>query len=459
MTGIGTDPAQLGLSEAAERVRTGALAPQDLLEACLTRVDAIEPQLRAWAKLHRDEAQAQAAAFRDNDRVGGDGHLLGVPIGVKDNIDTAGVPTTAGSPLLADNLAREDATAVERLRRAGAILLGKTACTELATNDPASTRNPWNPAHTPGGSSAGSGVAVATGMCYATIDTQTAGDTLRPAAYSGVVGFKPTYGRISRRGVLPVAWSIDTVGIQARTVRDVAAVFSVAAGYDPRDPTSVDRAVPDLSSGISSLPRPPRIGVIRGYFYDEAEEEVRHHTDEVAAQLAGAGAQVRQARAGVDFSLLHSAHRVVTFVECAAVHEDLYQRHASRMGEKLRTLLELGLATPAVAYVQAQRVRERIRKSLHELFDNFDVVLTPPAPSRPPDDLTSTGSSVLQIPWTFCGLPSISIPTGLSSDALPMGVQLVGPLFGEQQLLAVADWCHHSLDPQLPIPYPPRNKR
>jgi Asp-tRNA(Asn)/Glu-tRNA(Gln) amidotransferase A subunit family amidase len=423
------------MADAAGLLRAGDISPVDITGACLERIDVLEPALRAWARVDADGAREQAKSLEGARSAS---PLGGVPVGVKDNIETAGLATTAGSALLDGNVPGADADAVRSLRAAGAVILGKTACTELAANDPAPTRNPWDPACTPGGSSAGSGVAVAARMCFASLDTQTAGDVLRPAAYNGNVGFKPSYGWKSTRGSIPVAWSIDTIGMQTRTVPDAALLFSALAGPGQRT--------------TSPPGRPPRIGILRGYFYQQSSAEVRQHTDEVAAALAAAGAVVEESATGVDFALLHAAHRAVTFAECAAVHEDLYRRHGQRMGEKLRTLIELGLVTPAVSYLQAQRVRGRLSGRLQQTLSGLDAVLTPAAPSPAPADLTGTGSSALQIPWTFGGFPAISIPTGLSGGRLPLAVQLAGAYFTETRLLSVAQWCSEVLGMRLPVP-------
>jgi Asp-tRNA(Asn)/Glu-tRNA(Gln) amidotransferase A subunit family amidase len=427
------------MADAIGRLRAGDITAVEIADAFLDRIGQLEPGLRAWARVDADGAREQASSLTEPAAAG---PLCGAPVGVKDNIDTAGLATTAGSSLLDGNVPGRDADAVRSLREAGAVVLGKTACTELATNDPAPTRNPWDPARTPGGSSAGSGAAVAARMCFATLDTQTAGDVLRPAAYNGNVGFKPTYGWISRRGSVPVAWSIDTLGMQTRTVPDAVLLYSALACPDQRTALPADR--------------PPRIGVLRGYFYEQSSAEVRQHTDDVAGALAQAGAAVVEPATEVGFALLHAAHRTVTFAECAAVHEDLYQRHAGRMGEKLRTLIELGLVTPAVSYLQAQRVRAQLSDRLQRVLSGLDALLTPAAPAPAPADLTGTGSSVLQIPWTFGGFPAISIPTGLSNGKLPLAVQLVGAYFTEARLLSAAQWCSQVLDPRLPVPDPAR---
>jgi Asp-tRNA(Asn)/Glu-tRNA(Gln) amidotransferase A subunit family amidase len=413
------------------------------LSGCLERIEAHNGTLHAFVAVDADRARASAAAL---DAEGGRRSLHGMPIGIKDVIDVEGLPTEAGSPLFAGNHAGADATAVRRLRAAGAVVLGKTTCTELATNDPAPTVNPWNADHTPGGSSPGSAVAVATGMCHATLDTQTAGDILRPAAYNGVVGFKPTYGRISRHGSLGVAWSIDTIGVQACSVADAARLFAVLAGPDPADPTSSQHPLdPDGQTGTL------RLGRIRDYEALHADEEVQAHVETLATRAADAGAELVDLRLGDDLAAAHAAHRIICFSECAALHAERLHRDADRMGPKLRTLLELGAATPATTYVQAQRVRADVLARVHDAIRGIDAILTAPAPSPPPRDLSGTGNSVLQIPWTLLGLPAISLPTGLSADGLPLAVQLVGRPFREADLLGAATWIQDTLGTTLDV--------
>lgn len=448
---LSADLAEMTASKAAAQIRAGNLTSVALIEACLRRVDAWESELRAWASLDRHGALSEARKLDDAAEPNGDVHLHGVPVGVKDIIFVAQMPMRAGSKLYSGFIPDHDATVVRRLKQAGAVVLGKTECTELATNDPAPTRNPWNQAHTPGGSSPGSAVAVATGMCFATVDTQTAGDTLRPAAYNGVVGFKPTYGVIGRCGVMPVAWSIDTVGVHTRSVEDAALLLTALAGYDPSDPSSPDLpapayfAEPEEAGGV-------RLGVVRDYFYERADEEVREHTESVVEMLGKAGARIEEVRLPEDLTLAHAAHRTVTFSECAALHEGLYAEHAEEMGPKLRALIELGMVTPAVSYIQAQRIRSRLVRRLRTVFERFDALITPSTPSAAPADLTTTGDSTFEIPWTFCGFPAISLPSGVTSSGLPLSVQLVGAPFGDGRLLSVARWSEQELDTRLSVP-------
>ncbi|GIX47428.1 MAG: amidase [Candidatus Tectimicrobiota bacterium] len=348
--------------------------------------------------------------------------------------------TTCGSPIFADFVPRQDATAVARLKAAGAILLGKTQTTEFATLDPAPTRNPWNLAHTPGGSSSGSAAAVSAAMVAGALGSQTAGSTLRPAAYCGVVGLKPTFGRIGRYGVFPVSWRLDHVGIFARTVADAALLLQVLAGYDPRDASAADVPVPDYQAGLEAS-LPPRLGVVRDFFYERAEPEVREHTDAVLERLRAAGAQVQDVALPPDFATGLAAHRIIMRVEVAAVHATLFEAHRDAYRPQIRRLIESGRLIPAVTYVRAQQVRRRLQRQLLPLLAGVDALLTPTTPAPAPRGLDTTGDPTLQTPWTFVGLPALSLPSGLSGSGLPLGIQLAAAPFAEARLLAVARWC------------------
>jgi aspartyl-tRNA(Asn)/glutamyl-tRNA(Gln) amidotransferase subunit A len=380
------------------------------------------------------------------------GPLHGIPVGVKDVYYTAGVKTSAGSKLLEDFVPEYSATAVRRLERAGAILLGKTACTEFAANDPAPTRNPWNLDHTPGGSSSGSAAAVAARTCFVTLDTQTAGDILRPAAYNGVVGLKPSYGRISRHGTIPVSWSLDTSGVMAHSIEDAALALGVLAGHDPADQSSSTRPVPDYVGAIRGRSDPPTLGLLRRYYYDHSAEEMREHTDRVVELLREAGARIEEVESPEDLGLVYAAHRIVVFSECAAYHQKTFRQRPEDYGPKLRQLIELGQITSAVSYIQAQRFRRRFGRRLGETLRGVDALITPTTTTTAPKGLIATGDRRFQIPWTFAGVPAINVPSGLDRSGLPYGIQLIGALFDEVRLLATANWCEKALGVDLSPP-------
>jgi aspartyl-tRNA(Asn)/glutamyl-tRNA(Gln) amidotransferase subunit A len=443
----------LGAAETATRIRSGRLSPVDAVEVCLRRIETLDDKLRAWATVSKRAALDTARALeRELEERGPRGPLHGIPVGVKDVYYTAGVKTSAGSKLCEDFVPEYSATAVRRLESAGAIVLGKTACTEFAANDPAPTRNPWNLDHTPGGSSSGSAAAVAARTCFVTLDTQTAGDILRPAAYNGVVGLKPSYGRISRRGTIPVAWSLDTGGVMARSVEDAALALGVLAGHDPEDQSSSSGPVRDYVSTSRGWSDPPTLGLLRRYFYDHASEKVREHTERVVDLLGSAGARIEEVEPPEDLGLVYAAHRTVVFSECAAYHQETFRQRPEDYGPKLRQLIELGQATPAVSYIQAQRLRRRFARRLGETLHGVDAFITATTPTTAPSDLSETGDRRFQIPWTFAGVPAINMPSGLDRSGLPFGIQLIGALFAEDRLLATAYWCEKALSVDLSPP-------
>jgi aspartyl-tRNA(Asn)/glutamyl-tRNA(Gln) amidotransferase subunit A len=368
---------------------------------------------------------------------------------LKDIFYTAGMKTSACSRIFADFVPSYDATTVSRLKAAGAIILGKAVTTEFASGDPSPTRNPWNPAHTPGGSSSGSSVAVATGMCSAALGSQTGGSTCRPAAYNGIVGLKPTYGRVSKYGVVPLSWSLDTVGILVRSVEDAAIMLQALSGHDPLDAASSTEPVPDYPSQMAQQNRPPRIGLIKDFFFQRSTPEVQGHTERAAQKLADAGAVVEEVQLPESFATAHSCQRIVSNVEAAAFHQKWYRDRADEYGPKIRSSIEMGLLISGVDYLQAQRQRRQLRMDLVEMVERVDAVLMPSTPAPAPQDLTTTGEAVFQAPWTSSGLPTITIPSGVAGSGLPLGIQLAGLPFAEGKLLGVARWCEEALEVDL----------
>ena len=447
------EPYSFSVSEAAQHIQSGQLSPTTYIESLLQRITTHDPALQAWVTIDRAKAM-DAALRREQELAAGEtpGILHGVPVGLKDIFYTAGMKTTACSRIYADFVPDYDATCVTRLKDAGAVILGKAVTTEFATSDPSPTRNPWNAEHTPGGSSSGSSVAVATGMCPAALGSQTGGSTCRPAAYNGIVGLKPSYGRISRYGVIPVSWSLDTVGILVRTVTDAALLLQAMAGYDANDPGSANVPVPDYGQQMADWQGPPRIGLLKGYFFDRATPEVRHHTEEIAQQLAQAGAMVEELELPESFATAPTAQRIVMNVECAAFHEEFFRHRADEYGPRLRANIEMGMLVPGVTYLQAQRLRRSFRQDMTELAQRVDVLMTPAVPAPAPRDLNTTGDAAFQAPWTSAGLPTIVIPSGLSEDGLPLGVQFAAPPFEEGVLLSAARWCEAALGVNLRPP-------
>ncbi len=447
------EPFSLGVAGAAKEIRDKGLSPVTLARSLLDRIDALDPALKAWVTIDREEVISTARELEEElTEKGPRGPIHGVPVGLKDIFYTEGMLTAAGSRIYADFVPEYDATTVTKIKEAGGIILGKAVTTEFAMADPSPTLNPWNKAHTPGGSSSGSSVAVATRMCAAALGSQTGGSTCRPAAYNGIVGLKATYGRISRYGVVPVSWSLDTVGILVRSVEDAAVMLQVMAGYDERDPGSANVAVPDYLQEMSEMDRPPRIGLIREYYSDKSTPEVWSHTESIAQQLSQAGADIVEIGLPESFAMAHDCQRIVSNVECAAFHEQWYRERADDYGEKLRASVEMGMLIPGIRYVQAQRLRRQFRRDMVEMVKKVDAVMTPSAPSPALLGLDSTGDPAFQQPWTSSGLPSIAVPSGLNTAGLPLSVQFGGLPFQEGPLLAAARWCESVLGIDLSPP-------
>ncbi|MDA1001496.1 MAG: amidase [bacterium] len=430
---------RITLAEGLRRIRAGSLTPAEWVRALLGRVDALEGQVRAWAHLDREDAIRQAEECE-----GKGGAICGAPVGIKDIVDVAGMPRAAGVSFLAGHMPEADASLAARMREAGAVILGKTVTTAFATADPPPTRNPWNLAHTPGGSSSGSAAGVACGMMPAAIGSQTGGSTLRPASFCGVVGLKPTYGRIPRTGVVPVSWSLDHMGILSRTAEDAAILLQVIAGADGRDSGAPDVPVPDYAA-LSAPCRPARVGFFREETLPRAAPEVADAISRAADRLTGAGAEVAEVRFPMDIDLLHSAHRVIMQAEAAAYHADMFRKHRDEYPPLVREFVSMGAMVPAVHYLRAQRLRARFTRELREQARDFDLLLLPAATERAPAAEASTGNPLLNEPLTFAGFPAVSLPLERGEGNLPIGIQLGAGPFDEVSLLAAARWCEAEL--------------
>jgi Asp-tRNA(Asn)/Glu-tRNA(Gln) amidotransferase A subunit family amidase len=422
---------ELGAAEAARRIRAGALSPSNLLAGCLKRIDAIEPAVGAWVRLDRDAA-ARVAVQRDIEAREGRfmGGLHGVPIALKDIFDAAGVPTTSGAPAWATRTPAVDAPSVAALRGAGAVPMGKLVTTPFAYVDPALTRNPWNPEHTPGGSSSGPAAAVAARMVPLALGSQTVGSVLRPAAYCGVVGFKPTHGRISAAGVLELAGSLDHVGVLARAVEDCALALATLAVGDP---------APDDYVGAVTEPPVPRLGVLAS-FLARATPEMGKHLEAVARGLEAAGARMEDVTLPEAFASIYDVGATVLRAEAAAAHAPLFPAHAAEYPPKIKELIELGEAISAPAYLAAQAARRQVRVAVGALATRYDAFLLPTIGAPAPHGLGSTGDPSFCSPWSFLGMPAITLPTGVEGG-LPLAVQLVAGPWSEARLLATAAWC------------------
>ena len=400
-------------------------------------IDRRDAGLHAWVHVDRDGARRTAAAL-DTEAGAEQTHrpLHGVSVALKDIFDAAGMGTTSGARPFAHRRPKRDAPVVAALRAAGAVILGKTVTTEFAFADPSITRNPWNLEHTPGGSSSGSAAAVAAGMAQVALGSQTIGSTIRPAAYCGIVGFKGTYGRISTEGVTPLSWSLDHVGIFARSVDDAARVFSVLAG-------ELSAPSPERSPQPT---HPPRLAVPQAWIEAVASPEVRAYLNEVVSLLSRAGAAVEDVALPASASRIDPDGRLVLRVEAAAYHSQWFSEHASEYGPRIRELVESGLGVAAIDYIGAHEARYGFRRDLSAIFEACDAVLLPSAPTpAPPLSEGTTGDPVFCAPWSFAGFPAIALPSGLTASGLPLSIQLVGPIAADARLLEIARWCESCL--------------
>jgi Asp-tRNA(Asn)/Glu-tRNA(Gln) amidotransferase A subunit family amidase len=409
------------------------------VEACLARVRETDAQVEAWAFLDPDYALAQARAA-DDLRLSGQptGPLHGVPVGIKDIIDTADMPTENGSVLHAGRTPSRDAVVVTMLRAAGAIIMGKTVTTEFATRTPGKTRNPHHPGHTPGGSSSGSAAAVAAGMVPLALGSQTGGSVIRPAAYCGVYGFKPTRGLIPRHGMFALAQTLDHVGLFARTIEDIALLTESLAGYDQRDPSSRPRAqVPFRQVAGEEPPLPPMFAFVKTPRWDAVDADAKEAFGELVEHL---GAQVEE----LDLSAAEDAfewHRVIMDAEMAVNLRRELEKGAAQLSPSLRARLERGRDVRAIDYLRAQAAIPSLNESFDELFtQRYDAIITPAAAGTAPAGLESTGEPTFNSLWTLCGTPAINLPVMQGANGLPLGVQLVGRLHTDARLLRTARW-------------------
>jgi Asp-tRNA(Asn)/Glu-tRNA(Gln) amidotransferase A subunit family amidase len=427
----------LSAVDAARLIRDGVISSAQLVNACLARIEAVDADVQAWAFLDPEHARAQAAAA-DGLRLSGQplGPLHGVPVGVKDIIDTADMPTENGSVLHAGRTPSRDATVVAMLRAAGAVIMGKTVTTEFAAYAPGKTRNPHNAAHTPGGSSSGSAAAVAAGMVPVAIGSQTNGSVIRPAAFCGVYGFKPTHGLIPRHGVLPLSRALDTLGVFARSVEDIALVAEQLTGFDERDPDSRPRArIPFRSVAAEEPPITPLLSLVKTARWDRAHPDTRAAFAELVEILGAEELDLTQSAEAFEW------HRAIMEADMAASLEREWSTGRERLSDALRTQLERGRAVTAVEYQRARRRAEAFAEGLEELFqERCDAILTPAAPGPAPLGLESTGDPSFCTLWTLAGMPAITLPLMNAADGLPIGVQLVGPRHGDARLLRTARW-------------------
>jgi Asp-tRNA(Asn)/Glu-tRNA(Gln) amidotransferase A subunit family amidase len=429
----------LGAAEAVTEMRAGRLSAAALLDACLAAVDTREEEVRAWTALDREHARKQAEAADLAHRKGAPmGPLHGLPVGVKDIIDTRDLPTENGTPFCRGRQPTRDAAVVSQLRQAGAVIMGKTVTTELAVYSPGKTRNPHDPARTPGGSSSGSAAAVAAGMVPAALGSQTNGSVIRPASYCGVVGYKPTHGLISRTGVLSQSRFLDTLGVFAGSVEDAALVAGCLMDYDAADPDMTPAPSPALYEVCrEEPPLEPRFAFMGGPGWSKCEPYVHEAFGELGEALADLWQDVTLP---ASFDKAVEAHRTVMLADLAKSFAAFYQRDPSLLSDVLRGMIEEGQKTLAVDYNRAQDWRVVYNDALDEVFDEVDAIVTPAVLGEAPEGLEATGDPVCCTLWTFCGTPAISLPLLEGPNGMPLGVQLVGRRGDDARLLRTARW-------------------
>lgn len=422
---------------AAAAIRRKEFTPVDLVHACFAAIDRREHEIQAWVFVDRDVALHMAEKATRELAGGLDrGPLHGIPIGIKDIYDVADWPTAAGSVRWKNAIARNDAPTIARLRQAGTVFLGKTVTTAFASFDPPPTRNPWDLSRTPGGSSSGSAAALATVMCLGAVGSQTGGSITRPASYCGVAGCKPTYGLLPLDGIVPLAPSMDHPGPMATCVADLRILLQAMAGPNLRPASSVGQA--------ASLP--VRIARVSSIFTRRAEPAVLDSFSQTIARLQSHGVEIFDLALPALFEDVIERHMVVMSVEAAAWHRERFARHPDDYPPRIRSLIETGLSTSAADYAAAKQHQMKLSEEMDALLKTGDAAfLITPATTDPAPPADTTGSPAFNSPWSYTGLPTVSIPTGQRIDGLPLAIQLVGPRHLDADLLEVAEVCETAL--------------
>ena len=437
---------EITIAEAADLLRRKQISPVELTTSCLDRIEELNPTVNAFITVMHDSALVQAREAEDEIRAGNwRGPLHGIPIGLKDLIDTAGVKTTCASALFAERVPGEDAEVVHRLKRAGAVLIGKQNMQEFAWGGTSASsyfgavHNPCDSERIAGGSSGGSAAAVATGMCFGALGTDTGGSVREPAAFCGIVGLKPTYGRVSTRGVFPLSFSLDHVGPLCRNIIDTALLLQAIAGYDKLDTTSVDWPVESYTDSLN-LRSKPRIGVVRRPFFDDLDPEIENAINNALKQISYLSSDILE----VDLPATPGA---VQAAEVYAVHSKYFTASPELYGPWMRERMRQAAAVDAATYIQARQELDRVRRSAPEVFANVDLLVTPTTPVPPITlkeamEMSPEPAGELWLrntrPFNAYGFPTISIPCGFTRTGLPIGLQIAGPNFAEASLLSFA---------------------
>lgn len=470
---VGADLPGLTLIEVSVCIASGEVSPVEVVDALLERIEVVDPTLNSYIDVYAESARAAAEASQRAIAAGYHlGPLHGVPLALKDNVATRGQLTRAGSRILRDRVTEEDAAIAARLRSAGAILIGKLNMHEFAygvtTDNPhyGPTRNPWNPERTPGGSSGGSGAAVAGRLAYGAIGTDTGCSVRLPATFNGVAGLRPSIGRVSNHGIVPLAWTLDTAGPMCRTVRDCAAMLQAIAGYDARDGQTSNVPVPDYGADLERGLDGVRVALVKDFSLAGLQPDVESAMRAAIEALEGAGVSVREVQLP-DLEPSISALLTVDIAEPAAYHAAWLRERPEEYGDDVRQLLEVGELYLATHYIQAQRYRTVLRDNVAEVLRDADVVITPTVPFTAPPvgaievemesgDMLDIITAVMRYnalpPLT--GMPAMSVPCGFSDEGMPIGMQLIGRAFDEGTVLRVghgyqeiSDW--HTREPAL----------
>lgn len=420
---------ELSAAEATRRIESRELTAEALAAACFERIAERDDAVRAWAFIHAKQTLAEARAL---DRMPRRSRLHGVPFGIKDIIDTENLPTEYGSPIYRDHRPRADAACVALLRRAGCLILGKTVSTEFANNHPSPTRNPHDPAHTPGGSSSGSAAAVADRMVPLALGTQTGGSVIRPAAYCGAFAIKPSFGSINRQGTKFVAESLDTIGIFSRTAEDLALALEVLSG----------RPVPDFASFTGK----PRIGLCRTPRWQDADAVTQANLEQAAQRLAKAGATVSDFELPPGSDQLFDRHKIIMDFESARALAWEYMTFPDQISTTLKPRLDAAWQVTRADYDAVRETARQCRRALADRMREVDFLLTPSATSEAPRSHESTGDPVFNRAWTLFGVPCVTLPHGKGTHGLPLGIQLVGPFDGDTALLGWAHWTAEAMN-------------
>ena len=424
---------ELTLTEAAHGMRAGKVSSEKLVRSCLERIAVRNEALKAWVEVNQEKSLAAAKQLdQEASEKKWRGPLHGITLGVKDIIDVAGLPTRAGTDAYPSSIASTDAEVVARMRQGGAIILGKTATCPFAFTDPAPTRNPWHPEHTPGGSSAGSAVAVADRHCQIALGTQTNGSIIRPASYNGVVGFKPGHSALPTDGIIPLSWQLDHLGLFARSTEDIWLFWESIRPPKPPQALLTDK-LPRLESRIPQ--RIWRLDELSG----PCDSDMQGLMEDFCRMLSAKDSLFVKRKLPSQMKNIPSLHHTLMAAEAATVHHFNRRNSAIPYPPNINNLIEEGSKLTAVEYLEATREKQNLQASFDSLMDRIEVAILPAAAGAAPKDLSSTGKSNAALPFSFLGLPSISLPLARNQDGLPLAIQLVAPRFQEEKL---AGLCH-----------------